>query len=158
MPWGRGGEPRGSLAPSLWPAPRTPYPRPRPPLGAEAAEVWQSGHLVALGGGHGGRGCARAFGHCHVHTHSGIRVKVDPKSDHVWTRATASANAQPAGARVSGGWGRPGTFRGGDWGVVRPSGTCPLPDRGPPHTGPLLLLVPLSTGRKEGSSDWPGPF
>lgn len=32
----------------------------------------------------------------------GNRVKVDPKSDPVWARASASAIARPAGARVSG--------------------------------------------------------
>lgn len=54
-----------------------------------------------MGGGHlGGDGHARAG--TAVCTHTGNRVKVDPKSDPLWARASACATALPAGARVSG--------------------------------------------------------
>lgn len=111
---------------------------------------------MAVGGGHGGRGCARAFGHCRVHTQPGSRVKVDPKSDLVWTRATANANTQSAEARVSGGWGRPCTFRGEDWRVVGPSFALPQ-TADPPHTLPLPLPVPLSAGGGRGHGVGPAP-
>lgn len=99
-------------------------PVPAPGQGSEPkpAKVWEPGHLVALGGGHRGRGCARACGHCRVHTHPGNRVKVDPKSDLVWTRASANANAQPAGARVSGGMGKAARAWGGAGGWSGPRG------------------------------------
>ena len=54
---------------------------------------------MTMGGGHlGGDEHARAG--TAMCTHTGNRVKVDPKSDPVWARAAACAIALPAGARV----------------------------------------------------------
>lgn len=83
---------------------------------------------MTMGGGHlGGDEHARAG--TAVCTHTGNRVKVDPKSDPVWARAAACAIALPAGARVfrDGEGAAPGRGRGSrGW---SPRRTCSTLDR-----------------------------
>ena len=83
---------------SLW----APLPPPQATVGAEAPEGLG---VRTLGGdgswAPGGELCTRVRAQSCVHT-PGNRVEVDPKSNPMWARASASAIALHAGARVSG--------------------------------------------------------
>lgn len=104
------GDPEASSPATLGLSAR-PCPRPRPPRGAKAPEGL--GLFRTHGGvwrwAPGAEMCTRV--RTQPWTHRGNSVKVDPKSDPVWTRVSASEKRSPQGRAFQGvgtrGWSRP---------------------------------------------------